>query len=475
MPQETRPKEENASSEDIPPRPPTLATEQGSSAPTDSKEIKEQAEKLVGEGKKAIALKQWEEGVNKYGEALDLMRQLVGDFDPVMAPLLLSYGKALYELAFSQQGVMGKEEGSKEADEAVRQGTLEEAPSKNGNFVFSADPSSDNEEENQDAGPSTSAQPDEGEGEAEDEPEDDYNAAWEVLDVARTIYQKIVEGKSDGEEGVKEDKLNLADCYLALGDVSCETENFPQAVQDYTSALSIQSTLLPPSSRILASTHYQLATVLEFTPNKQTEALSYVEKALDGFKLRLSELKSTADEKVSEEVKKLNDKEKEKEIKDVENLIEDLNVKIEELKTTSVNETNDLISQSINHLLGQPESDQFGDSSSTSKDTGPVNDLTSMVKKKKPKTTNVPKNVEEVKQAVNEMVNNAKPLVEQTNQSVVEPALEKGKEVVDLAERKLGEVVSSVGEGLLASGEGLKRDNDGEEEEGRKSKKAKTE
>jgi hypothetical protein len=32
-----------------------------------------------------------------------------------MAPLLLSYGKALYELAFSTQGVMGKEEVEKTA------------------------------------------------------------------------------------------------------------------------------------------------------------------------------------------------------------------------------------------------------------------------------------------------------------------------------------------------------------------------
>jgi HAT1-interacting factor 1 len=45
------------------------------------------------------------------------MRQLVGEFDPAMAPLLLSYGKALYELAFSQQGVMGKEDTSKQQDE----------------------------------------------------------------------------------------------------------------------------------------------------------------------------------------------------------------------------------------------------------------------------------------------------------------------------------------------------------------------
>lgn len=36
--------------------------------------------------------------------------------DPQMAPLLLYYGKALYELAYSQSGVMGKE-GTEQAGE----------------------------------------------------------------------------------------------------------------------------------------------------------------------------------------------------------------------------------------------------------------------------------------------------------------------------------------------------------------------
>ena len=42
----------------------------------------------------------------------------MGDSDPQMAPLLLSYGKALYELAFAQQGVMGKQEIGKQTDDA---------------------------------------------------------------------------------------------------------------------------------------------------------------------------------------------------------------------------------------------------------------------------------------------------------------------------------------------------------------------
>lgn len=52
----------------------------------------------------------------------------------------------------------------------------------------------------------------------EDEPEDDFNAAWEVLDLARAIYDK--QAQQDGDDEVR---LKLADTYIALGDVSLET------------------------------------------------------------------------------------------------------------------------------------------------------------------------------------------------------------------------------------------------------------
>lgn len=50
------------------------------------------------------------------------------------------------------------------------------------------------------------------------EPEDDFNAAWEVLDLARAIYGKQLDASEDDEV-----KLKLADTYIALGDVSLET------------------------------------------------------------------------------------------------------------------------------------------------------------------------------------------------------------------------------------------------------------
>jgi HAT1-interacting factor 1 len=157
-------------------------------------------------------------------------------------------------------------------------------------------------------------------------------------------------------------------------------ENFPQAVQDYSSALSIKQALLPPSSRALASVHYQLATVLEFTPNRRSDALSHVEKALEGFKARLSEL--SGDVTAGDEVSKLSDKDKEAEKKDVQALLGDLEVKIEELKAAPPAE--DIVSESINHLLGQPSSSGgAGAGVPAQPDNAPVNDLTGMVKKKK--------------------------------------------------------------------------------------------
>ena len=39
----------------------------------DKKNLQADADRLIAEGKKAIALKQWEEGVTKYADALDIM------------------------------------------------------------------------------------------------------------------------------------------------------------------------------------------------------------------------------------------------------------------------------------------------------------------------------------------------------------------------------------------------------------------
>lgn len=144
-------------------------------------------------------------------------------------------------------------------------------------------------------------------------------------------------------------------------------------MRDYEAAVKIKSALLPKSSRALASAEYQLGTALEFTPAGRPAALQHVEAALSGFKARLAEL-TTASSDASAEVAKLSEKERESERKDVQALIGDLEVKIEELKAAP--EGGDIVSESINHLLG-------GQGGEVKQDAGPVNDLTSMVRKKR--------------------------------------------------------------------------------------------
>ena len=89
-------------------------------------------------------------------------------------------------------------------------------------------------------------------------------------------------------------------------------------------------------------------------------------------------------------------KEREAELKDVESLLGDLEVKIEELKAAP--EVPDLVTQSIDHLLGK-QLEASGSASGigfggagvgAGAEAAPVNDLTSMVRKKPAKKASQP-------------------------------------------------------------------------------------
>ena len=95
-----------------------------------------------------------------------------------------------------------------------------------GRFVFGADGGEDEpvdmfaqaeailKAEEEKAAVTEKAEVENGGGEEEEEPEDDFNAAWEILDLARKTYESM-----DGEIN----RLKLAHTYMALGDVSLET------------------------------------------------------------------------------------------------------------------------------------------------------------------------------------------------------------------------------------------------------------
>ncbi|KAI9573955.1 hypothetical protein HD554DRAFT_2012297 [Boletus coccyginus] len=354
-------------------------------------------ETALEHARRAFALKKYEQAVEHYATALELQTKKYHEDAPEMADLYFSYGKALLENAISQASVLGKE------PEPGPQGEEEKRPG-NGPILEFGDEGEGEEEEEEDgtvdllaqSGKEPEESDDEEEGE-DAEPEDDFNAAWEVFELARSIYEK-------GNDGDDETKLKLADAYIALGDVSLETEKFDQAITDYSAGLALKVDLLPMSSRQIAEAHYKLSMVLDLTSGRLSDAIEHAKKALESVLARIQELKdglngglppapvaergedkkgkgkATPSLLLAEDlVRNMSKSRMESELQEMEGLKEDLALKVDELKTTPKATIESAPALAARVL------DQELNASSIAVPGQPavVHDLTSMVKKKK--------------------------------------------------------------------------------------------
>ncbi|KJA28175.1 hypothetical protein HYPSUDRAFT_806692 [Hypholoma sublateritium FD-334 SS-4] len=349
----------------------------------------------VEQAKRAFALRKYEQAIDHYATALELATAQSGEDAPTTADLYFAYGKALLENAIVQSGVLGKEQPEEAREEqGQRAGATGPILSFTGDMeepvdLFAAAAAAAEDDEDEDG---------EGEGNDEDgEPEDDFNAAWEVLDLARAIYQKQ---SADDEEVA----LKLADTYIALGDVSMETEKFEQAIQDFEAGLEHKLALLPTSSRQIAEAHYKLSMVLDLTSGRLSDAITHAEKALQSVESRLAELadglagklpplpeatesakgkgKATGGRLVRDDhVQNMSKAQIESEIKELSGLKDDLALKVEELKTSP----NDVLQGSAPAMAAQALDQVLNSAGGSSSSAAPVviNDLTSIVKKKK--------------------------------------------------------------------------------------------
>ncbi|KXN87528.1 NASP-related protein sim3 [Leucoagaricus sp. SymC.cos] len=356
-------------------------------------------ESAIEQAKRAFALRKYEQAVDFYTTALEFATEQYGEDAPETADLYFSYGRALLENAITSSGVLGKEQPEASAEDEP-QGMLYAANEPILSFSGDAeeeDPTVDlfaNAEKAVSEEEKAAAAEEAGE---EDEPEDDFNAAWEVLDLARAIYDRQVQ-----QEGDDEVKLKLADTYIALGDVSLETEKFDQAIQDYEAGLKHKIGLLPKSSRQIAEAHYKLSMVLDLTSGRLADAISHAQNALESVELRLAELRDglagqlsplpeepPADPKGKgkavaklvrdDVVQKMSKQRIESEVKELSELRDDLALKVEELKTSP----NDALAQSAPALAAQALDKELNARVALSGLPQAVNDLTGIVKKKK--------------------------------------------------------------------------------------------
>nr|XP_023417582.1 nuclear autoantigenic sperm protein [Cavia porcellus] len=151
--------------------------------------------------------------------------------------------------------------------------------------------------------------------ESEEDDIGNLELAWDMLDLAKIIFKR---------QETKEAQLYAAQAHLKLGEVSVESENYIQAVEEFQACLTLQEQYLEAHDRLLAETHYQLG--LAYGYNSQyDEAVAQFSKSIEVIEKRMAVL--------NEEMKEAEvSTEYEKEIEELKELLPEIREKIEDAK-----------------------------------------------------------------------------------------------------------------------------------------------
>jgi len=127
---------------------------------------------------------------------------------------------------------------------------------------------------------------------------------WEVLEVAKLGFRGLIadfEKKDDAPEKTEEErtklsekvkglKKRLADTHCSLGEVATESENYPQAIEEFKTGLEILSGIEGSDSREIAQYHFQMGLAFSFDKKFQ-EALASFRMSIEIIENRISALK----------------------------------------------------------------------------------------------------------------------------------------------------------------------------------------
>ncbi|XP_057565324.1 nuclear autoantigenic sperm protein isoform X2 [Hippopotamus amphibius kiboko] len=152
--------------------------------------------------------------------------------------------------------------------------------------------------------------------ENEEEEIGNLELAWDMLDLAKIIFKR---------QDTKEAQLYAAQAHLKLGEVSVESENYIQAVEEFQACLNLQEQYLEAHDRLLAETHYQLG--LAYGYNSQyDEAVAQFSKSVEVIEKRMAVLNEQMKEAEGSPA------EYEKEIEELKELLPEIREKIEDAK-----------------------------------------------------------------------------------------------------------------------------------------------
>ena len=155
---------------------------------------------LIAQANKHYALAAYEQAADIYAQASEESVNLHGEDAPENADVMFLYGRALVKVAMQKSEVLGGQ---------APQSTADKSPAKADTSKFSFEGDAEEEEEE--------------EGDSEEEAttvEDDFQNAWEILDLARISFQKQLQLQESDQKAIK---TRIADTYDLLGEVALES------------------------------------------------------------------------------------------------------------------------------------------------------------------------------------------------------------------------------------------------------------
>ncbi|KAG7487667.1 hypothetical protein MATL_G00026000 [Megalops atlanticus] len=281
-----------------------------SSSAAASSDVMEEAKKLIGTGNRHLVMGDVVSAVNVFQEACGMLAEKYGDTADECGEAFFLCGKALLDLARMENTVLGN------ALEGVPEESSEEGEKLDNSKIESADNLDDDDDDDDD-------DDEDGEGTAEDKESEEEEVgnlqlAWEMLEVAKVIYKR---------KESKEDQLMAAQAHLKLGEVGAESGNYIQALEDFQECLTLQLKHLPPHSRLLAETHYQLGVTFGYV-SQYAQAIQHFNSSIQVIESRLAMLQEVIDKAEGTD----GAAEEKRETEELKQLLPDIREKVEDAR-----------------------------------------------------------------------------------------------------------------------------------------------
>ncbi|KAF0041839.1 hypothetical protein F2P81_005371 [Scophthalmus maximus] len=354
MPEETSAASSSGSVEEKP----CSSSSSSSAAPADSSvDVMEEAKKLIGTGNRHLVMGDVVSAVSVFQDACSMLAAKYGDTADECGEAFFLCGKSLLELARMENSVLGNAlDGVPEESEEEEQPNSkiesannldEETRDELRRQVYDAmaeqekTEQADTQVKSEDPKSAAEVTKENGVAKSPVKQEEDevgnLQLAWEMLEVAKVIYKR---------KESKEEQLMAAQAYLKLGEVSAESGNYPQALEDFQECLALQLKHLPAHSRLLAETHYHVATTLCYM-DQYSQAIQHYNSSIKVIEARLVMLQKAIDAAEGADGAAAEEK---TEMEELKQLLPDIKEKVEDAKESQ--RTASAASQAIQQTLG---------------------------------------------------------------------------------------------------------------------------